>query len=91
MLYDYYLLGAFSSVVLNKTVNRIVLDKDKRSIMVNKLNMLGYATQKAAAVPIRDVRYTGEVRNDYLTFDNIGLPPSLNKLISLSSSYLEKD
>jgi hypothetical protein len=35
--------------------------------------------------------YRGEVKNEYLSFDNVALPPSINKLISLSNSYLEKD
>lgn len=33
----------------------------------------------------------GEVKNNYLSFDSIGLPPSINKLIDASSARLNDD
>ncbi len=40
---------------------------------------------------IRDIQYTGEVKNEYLSFDYYGLPPSIIKLLSISASFLKKD
>lgn len=44
MIYDYYLLCAFSSQILNRTVNDLVLHNNKYQVRVNKLNYLGYET-----------------------------------------------
>jgi hypothetical protein len=81
MLYDYYLLGAFSTQFLNRTVHRFILDNDKHNVLLNKVNFLGFETQKAYQVQIRDIKYMGELKNDYLSFENTGLPPSFNKLM----------
>ena len=91
MLYDFYLLAAFSTVFLNRTVNMIVLDKDKQHIVLNKVNLFGYETARKEVVAVRDILYTGEVRNDYLTFDNVALPPSINKILAANNKKLEKD
>lgn len=40
---------------------------------------------------IRDIVYTGEVKNNYLSFDYTGMLPSLNKLMAFSDTYLGKD
>lgn len=40
---------------------------------------------------IRNIKYTGEVQNQYLNFDFTGLPPSIAKLLSLSTSYMQTD
>lgn len=42
MLYDFYLLAAFQVAFLNRTINSIILERDKRRIVVNKMNFLGY-------------------------------------------------
>ena len=54
--------------------------------------MFGFETPTAGEyVRIRDIIYTGEVKNEYLSFDYYGLPPSIIKLLSLSTSFLKKD
>lgn len=40
---------------------------------------------------IRDIKYTGVFKNEYLSFDYTGLLPSISKIMSLSSSQLESD
>jgi len=40
---------------------------------------------------IREIKYTGEVKNEYMSFDFAGLPPSLSKVMSVSGTYLKKD
>lgn len=91
MLYDFYLLAAFSTLYLNRTVHRIILDKDKQHIILNKVNFLGFETARNNVVAVREILYTGEMRNDYLTFDNVALPPSFNKILAASNRSLEKD
>ena len=55
------------------------------------MNYFGYETEKMTEIKIRDIMYTGEVTNNYMSFDVIGVPPSINKLMSLSQKLLEKD
>ena len=40
---------------------------------------------------IRDIKYTGEVKNNYLSFDYTGMLPSMNKMMAFSNTYLGKD
>lgn len=40
---------------------------------------------------IREVLYVGEVKNEYLSFDYTGLPPSIAKIMAMSTTTLEKD
>ena len=60
-------------------------------MIVNKLNFLGFETERQELISIREILYVGEVKNEYLSFDYTGLPPSISKIISLSNSQLEKD
>ena len=41
---DWGLLFAFCGVYANNTVNSIVLDRDKQSVHINRLNFLGFET-----------------------------------------------
>lgn len=41
---DWMLLMGFCSQYVNKTVHQIVLDRDKQSVYINKLNFLGFET-----------------------------------------------
>ena len=91
MLYDYYLLAAFSNQIVNRTVFEMILHNNKTHIILNKLNFLGYQTEKKHIVMIRNIKYTGELKNEYLNFDFTGLPPSISKLMSLSTSYMQTD
>ena len=69
----------------------MILHQNKYHLIVNKLNFLGFETEQQTFVQIRDILYVGEVKNEYLSFDYTGLPPSISKIISLSNTYLEKD
>jgi len=40
---------------------------------------------------IRDIVYTGEQKNEYMSFDYFGVPPSWVKLASMRSKQLQKD
>ena len=54
--------------------------------------MFGFETPGVGEyVRIRYIQYTGEVKNEYLSFDYYGLPPSIIKLLSISASFLKKD
>lgn len=90
-LYDWYLLAAFSSQIVNRTVHQMVLHQNKYHLIVNKLNFLGFETERQELIQIREILYVGEVKNEYLSFDYTGLPPSISKIISLSNTQLEKD
>ena len=69
----------------------MILHNNKTHIILNKLNFLGYQTEKKHIVMIRNIKYTGELKNEYLNFDFTGLPPSISKLMSLSTSYMQTD
>jgi hypothetical protein len=84
MTYDYYLLIGFSSLICNRTIHEIILANNKYDIIVNKCNFLGFETAKMKKIKIRDIKYTGEVVNNYMSFDHTGLPPSISKLLSLT-------
>jgi len=90
-LYDWYLLAAFSSQIVRRTVHQMILHENKYHLIVNKLNPLGFETMEQEKIAIRDILYVGEVKNEYLSFDYTGLPPSITKIISLSNTQLEKD
>ena len=54
--------------------------------------MLGFETpSQGNRVRIRDIVYTGVEKNEYLSFDYHGLPPSIIKLLSLSAAIVKKD
>lgn len=53
--------------------------------------MFGFETGKGEHIRIRDIQYIGEIKNEYLSFDYYGLPPSIIKLLSISASFLKKD
>ena len=40
---------------------------------------------------IREIKYTGEIKNTYMSFDYAGLPPSIAKVLSVSGTTLKKD
>ena len=40
---------------------------------------------------IRDIKYTGEFKNEYLSFDYTGMLPSIGKMMAMSASKLEAD
>ena len=90
-LYDWYLLGAFSFGILNRTVHGMILAQTKYHVVLNKCNFLGFETEKAAAAQIREIKYTGEVKNTYMSFDYAGLPPSIAKVLSVSGTSLKRD
>ena len=70
----------------------MVLDKDKYHVHINKFNLLGFLREGTGEqVLIRDIQYIGEVKNEYLSFDYFGLPPSIIKLLSVSNTALQKD
>ena len=81
MAYDYALLIGFSGMIANRTVHNIVLAENKYDIMMNKCNFLGYERERVMKIKIRDIKYTGEVINNYMSFDHTGLPPSFSKLL----------
>ena len=66
----------------------MILHNNKQHLILNKMNFLGYETQKEEPVMIRKIKYTGEVKNEYLSFEYTGLPPSISKLMSISNHYL---
>jgi hypothetical protein len=84
-IYDWYLLAAFSSQVVNRTVHMMTLHNNKYHIILNKTNFLGFETEKQVIVMIRDIKYTGEYKNNYLSFDYTGLLPSISKLMTMSA------
>ena len=45
-LYDWYLLSAFSSQVVNRTVHNMILHNNKYHVILNKTNYFGYETEK---------------------------------------------
>ena len=59
-------------------------------MILNTTNFLGYETEKKKIVMIRNIQYTGEMTNEMLNFEYVGLPPSVSKLLSLSNEYLDK-
>jgi len=52
---------------------------------------MGFETEREETRLIREIKYTGIQTNDYLTFDTVGMPPSINKMLSLTNSYLKTD
>jgi len=88
---DWTLLLGFCGFYANNTVNRIVLDKDKQTVLINKLNFVGAMTAREDRCLIRDIQYMGEYKNEYMTFEYFGLPPILMKLMTMNLSKLEKD
>ena len=87
-LYDWYLLGAFSFSFVNRTVHSMVLAPTKYHVALNKCNFLGFETAKVVPALIRDIKYTGEVKNTYMSFDYAGLPPSIARILSVSGTVL---
>ena len=69
----------------------MLLHNNKYHIRLNKLNYLGYETEKVVELRIRDIKYMGEVKNEYMSFDVVGVPPSINKMMALSQSLLDTD
>lgn len=80
---DWGLLFGFCAVYANNTVHSIILDRDKQSVHISKLNFFGFETGRARRVMVRDIMHTGEYRNDYMSFDYFGLPPSIIKLLTM--------
>lgn len=63
-----------------------MLDRDKYTIHVKRFNFLGFEQQGSGdKILLREVKFLGETNNVYLTFKYFGLPPSLNKLLSLAT------
>lgn len=85
---DWFFLFGFCGFYANKTVNSIILDRDKQSVHINRLNFLGFETAGSHRVMVRDILYIGEYKNEYMSFDFFGLPPSIVKLLSLSGFSL---
>ena len=69
----------------------MILHNNKYHVILNKTNYFGYETEKQVPVMIRDIKYTGVFKNEYLSFDYTGMLPSISKLMSLSTSQLESD
>jgi hypothetical protein len=69
----------------------MILHNNKYQIIINKTNYFGFETEKQVPVMIREIKYTGEVKNDYLSFDYTGLLPSISKIMALSNTQLEKN
>jgi len=93
MIYDYYLLAAFSTMICRQSVHQMVLHESKYHVQLNRVNFLGFETENSSRVKIRDIKYMGEVTNTYMSFENSGLPPSINKLLALGTKHgvLTKD
>lgn len=84
LFYDYFLLIGFTKV-LNQTMFAAVLDKSKRYVYLNRLNFMGYMTKfKQERINLRDIRYMGVYKNNFITLDHRGLLPSISKLIEYS-------
>ena len=90
-LYDWYLLLMFSGRIVNRTVHGMTLHENKYHVLLNRCNYFGYETDKQTKVDIRAIKYTGEVKNEYMSFDIAGLPPSICKIMSVSGSVLKRD
>ena len=82
--YDVFMLAAFSTQIVNRTVHSILMHQDKLHVQLNKCNFLGFQTEREHPVMIRKITYTGPVTNDYLNFEFSGLPPSVAKLLQMS-------
>jgi hypothetical protein len=67
----------------------MTLHPNKYHLFLNKTNFLGYETERAVGVMIRNIKYTGEFKNEYLSFDYPGMLPSISKIMSLSATKLE--
>ena len=79
--YEYFLLLA-ATRVMNQTTNLIVLDKNKRSVLLNKLNFLGYEKKLSPkCIDLANITYIGEYENTSVTLDNFGLLPSVSKYL----------
>lgn len=53
---DWFYLTAFSTQILNNTINAMVLDKDKYHVHINKFNLLGFLREgRGEQVLIRDI------------------------------------
>ena len=81
LAYDYYLILGFTKV-LNQTTFALVLDDTKRHVFLNRLNFLGYTTAfKEEKVNLRNIKYMGIYKNNFITLDHRGLLPSFSKMI----------
>jgi len=69
-------------------MHAMVLVPTKYHVALNKCNFLDFETAKSVPVLIRDIKYTGEVKNTYMSFDYAGLPPSIAKILSVSGTSL---
>lgn len=60
------------------------MNNNKYQVRINRLNFMGYETKQEKDLTIRDIKYMGEYKNNFLSFDYLGLPPSVNKLMTYS-------
>ena len=68
---------------MNQTTNLIVLDRSKRSVLLNKLNFLGYEKKlNPKRIDLANIAYMGEYENTSVTLDNFGLLPSVSKYLA---------
>ena len=91
MAYDYFLLLGYAKV-LNQTTFVLALDQNKREIYINRLNFLGYHTkfEDQKKYILRSVKYIGEYVNEFVTFDNNGLLPSISRMMNFSKVSSKK-
>ena len=80
--YEYFLLLA-ATRIMNQTTNLIVLDRSKRSVLLNKLNFLGYEKQlNPKRIDLSKITFIGEYENTSVTLDNFGLLPSVSRYLA---------
>ena len=78
--FDLYLLLK-SMVVMNQTVDYILLEKNKTEIILSKINFLGYEREKQLKVKLSEVRFLGKVENTSVLLENYGLLPSIGRMM----------
>mmetsp|Transcript_16052 Transcript_16052/g.27068 ORF Transcript_16052/g.27068 Transcript_16052/m.27068 type:complete len:383 (-) Transcript_16052:10-1158(-) len=88
-LYDWFLLSKFALQIQGRTVFQMVLCPNKQEVLINRLSFLGFQTPKMERVPLRGIVYTDEVLNDSMSFDYVGVPPSIQKILKYSNQNQE--
>ena len=69
----------------------MILAPSKYHVALNRCNFLGFETEKRAIALVREIKYIGEVKNTYMSFDYAGLPLSIAKVLSISGTTLRTD
>lgn len=76
-------------ILMNSTVEFMILQDNKSKVHINKFNFMGFLTKfgPGRQFPIKELRYIGEYQNNFIRASDYGFFPSFFKL----KRYFAKD